>query len=67
MPRWECSECGTWIDRPQQPARCRTCHSANAVFVAADDGNDIAETSESMFESWIQHGMRTTRHWRAHP
>jgi len=45
MRRWECSECGSWIDRPQPPARCRRCKSANAVFVAADDDHDIGEAS----------------------
>jgi len=66
MPRWECSECGTTVDRPQRPARCRHCESAGAAFVAADDGDGVGEASESMFESWVQHGMRTMRHWRAH-
>lgn len=65
MPRWECSECGTVINRPQPPARCRKCDSSGTVFVAADDRDDTTAT-ESMFESWVQHGMRTTRHWRAH-
>jgi hypothetical protein len=66
MPRWECSECGTWVDRPQRPVRCRRCKLASAVFVAADDSG-VADTSEAMFEHWVRHGMRTMRHWRARP
>lgn len=67
MPRWECSECGALVDRPRRPSRCRTCDTSGALFVTADDGDEIADVSESMFESWVQHGMRTMRHWRAHP
>ena len=64
--RWECIECGASVERPRPPSRCRSCDAAGAAFVAAEDGYDDADPAESMFESWVRHGMRTSGHWRAH-
>lgn len=66
MPRWECTECGAVVDRSRPPPRCRTCEASGAVFVAADDADETGDAPESMFESWVRHGMRSMRHWRAH-
>jgi hypothetical protein len=65
--RWECSECGAWVERSRRPSRCRSCQAPGVAFVAADpeDGGD-ADAVESLYESWVRHGMRTSRHWRSH-
>lgn len=67
MRRWECSECGAWVERSRAPSRCRRCGAAGAVFIASDEDDGASESMpEALYERWVRHGMRTTRHWRAH-
>lgn len=62
----EMSECGACVERPRPPSKCRSCEATSVVFVAADDADEHTDAPESMFESWVRHGMRTSGHWRAH-
>jgi hypothetical protein len=55
--RWECTECGCRLERPRPPAVCRSCGTAGAVFVEADGGIEEDMEADSMFDSWLLHGM----------
>lgn len=55
--RWECTECGCRIERPRPPAVCRSCGTAGAIFVEADTGIEADLEAETMFDSWLLHGM----------
>ena len=33
---WECSECGSPLERPRAPVACPTCGTAGVIFVPAE-------------------------------
>jgi hypothetical protein len=55
--RWECSECGSRVERPRPPNICRTCGTAGAIFVEADGGIEGDLNADSVLDAWLQQGF----------
>jgi hypothetical protein len=57
--RWECSECG-YATREEEhaPPVCTCCGTAGGIFVEAEPGLEEDASAETMFDSWLYHGMR---------
>lgn len=56
--RWECSECGSTLERPRPPVVCRECGTAGVIFVRADD--DEIEP-DSARDAWLRLGLERAR------
>ncbi len=55
--RWECSECGSRVERPRPPTVCRFCGTAGSIFVQAERGLEDDPDAEDVFESWFRRGL----------
>jgi hypothetical protein len=61
--RWECSECGSRVERPRPPAVCRSCGTAGVIFMEAEPSLEGDLDAESFYEAWFERGGRA--HYRA--
>jgi hypothetical protein len=63
--RWECSECGSRIERPHRPAYCRSCGTAGVIFVEAEVGIDERTEEDNLLDFWLMRGVeRESPHHR---
>jgi hypothetical protein len=60
--RWECSECGGFIERERAPAQCRECGTAGVIFVAAEgDPMTALPGDDNLRAVWLEAGLEQAR------
>ena len=57
---WECSECGSLIERARAPAPCRHCGTAGVIFVPAEVGDPATgePSADGMRAAWLEAGLQ---------
>jgi hypothetical protein len=53
---WECSECGSTVERPRRPVACRECGTAGVIFVPADEPGETASVDD-LRSAWLRAGL----------
>jgi len=59
--RWECSECGHWVEQSRPPSMCNVCRTAGVVFVEAESSLELEPEAESLYEAWMLHAAKPRR------
>ncbi len=64
---WECSECGSQVERSRAPLRCNECGTAGVIFVSLDIHDPFAGDPEddSVRAVWLRAGIEQARDARA--
>ena len=60
---WECSECGSHVERARAPVACGKCGTAGVIFVPVDIDDPIAGDPEadSLRAVWLRAGLEQAR------
>jgi hypothetical protein len=56
LMRWECSECGSQIERDRAPVLCSECGIAGVLFVAADE-SEFDGAEDALRDFWFRAGF----------
>ena len=64
--KWECSECGSIVEREHAPVRCRACRIADTTFVPVDEMDEPADDENTLQDHWIELGMELPRFVHEH-
>lgn len=56
--RWECTECGSLVERDRRPTVCPFCGIGGALFVRAGTDPEDGVLHESFREAWLDYGLR---------
>lgn len=64
---WECSECGSHVERSDAPVHCCECGTAGVIFVPVDIDDPIAGDAggDGLRAAWLRAGLEHTRAERA--
>jgi len=54
---WECSHCGSSVERPRRPLKCHSCGTAGPVFVRADEEEVQRQAVDNLAQSWFELGF----------
>ena len=55
--RWECTECGSLVERHRRPDVCPFCGIGGAIFVHAGTDPEDGVLDASFREAWLDYGL----------
>ena len=55
--RWECTECGSLIQRHRRPSVCPFCGIGGSLFVPAGTDPEDGVLDSSFREAWLDYGL----------
>ena len=54
---WECSECGTNVERPRRPIKCKTCGTAGPVYSPVNPEEIQRPSLDNLRQTWFEVGF----------
>jgi hypothetical protein len=54
---WECSECGSLVERVRPPVKCDACGIAGAIFMPVRELSPDNVEDRELRELWLRTGM----------